>query len=94
MADKKVEEGMHVENPPPGFQLVHIDPQVEKRVVRKLDLNVMPLVVALCKWCSIHKIDCKETLILTYVLRSGIIFGSIQYWKCPNCWYEQSITRK
>ena len=26
----------------------HIDPEVEKRVVRKLDMHVVPLVMALC----------------------------------------------
>jgi hypothetical protein len=36
-------------NPPPGMRHVHIDPVVQKRVVRKLDLNLMPIVVALCK---------------------------------------------
>lgn len=27
-----------------------IDPEVQKRVVRKLDTHVVPLVMALCKW--------------------------------------------
>jgi len=32
-------------------QPLHIDPQLEKRVVRKIDLHIMPLVIALCR-CS------------------------------------------
>jgi hypothetical protein len=33
---------------PIGMQYVHIDPAFQKRVVRKLDLNFMPVVMALC----------------------------------------------
>jgi hypothetical protein len=39
---------------PQSHQFVHIDPAVQKRVVRKLDLNLMPLVMALCELSSIH----------------------------------------
>jgi hypothetical protein len=39
---------------PQGYQFVHIDPALQKRVVRKLDLNLMPLVMALCELSSIH----------------------------------------
>jgi len=35
-----------------GFdQLAQVDPKIERRVVRKIDLNLMPLVMALCKHC-------------------------------------------
>lgn len=34
---------------PQGMRYVHIDESVQKRVKRKLDMNLMPLVVALCK---------------------------------------------
>jgi hypothetical protein len=30
----------------------HVDPEVEKRVVRKLDRNIIPLVMTLCKLSS------------------------------------------
>jgi hypothetical protein len=32
-----------------GHQHHHVDPVIEKRVVRKLDLTVTPLVAGLCK---------------------------------------------
>lgn len=35
---------------PQGYEYYEIDPVVEKRTVRKLDLNVMPLVMALCTY--------------------------------------------
>jgi hypothetical protein len=48
---EKTEELAHVESTaaPQGYQYVHIDLAVQKRVVRKLDWNFMPIVVALCK---------------------------------------------
>lgn len=51
MADvEKKDEPTHVESAPPqGYRYVQVDQAVEKRVVRKLDWNLMPLVVALCK---------------------------------------------
>ena len=33
-----------------GGQNHHVDPVIEKRVIRKLDLTVTPLVAGLCKW--------------------------------------------
>ena len=55
MADpEKVEEVAEVEAPeapkaPQGYQYAHIDPAIQRRVVRKLDWHLMPLVMALCK---------------------------------------------
>lgn len=48
--EKKDEDFTHVESaaPPEGYQYAQIDPVVQKRTVRKLDKNLMPLVVALC----------------------------------------------
>jgi len=36
-------------NAPQGMRYVQIDPSVQRRVVRKLDLNLMPIVMAMCK---------------------------------------------
>lgn len=36
----------------PGMRYVLVEPATEKRVLRKLDLNLMPLVVALCMFHS------------------------------------------
>ena len=49
---EKVEDSVHVEDPAAlqGYQNVQIDPTIEKRVVRKLDRNPMPLVVVLCRF--------------------------------------------
>jgi hypothetical protein len=51
MADvEKTEAISQVEgNAPQGMRYAHIDPVVQKRVVRKLDFNLMPMVMALCK---------------------------------------------
>jgi hypothetical protein len=38
-------------NAPQGMRYIHIDPTLQKRVVRKLDFNLMPMVMALCKSC-------------------------------------------
>lgn len=50
MADiEKSEPVSHLDSKAPqGMQYVNIDPVLQKRVVRKLDLNLMPLVMALC----------------------------------------------
>ena len=50
MADvEKSNPVSHAENnTPQGMRYVHIDPALQKRVVRKLDLNLMPMVMALC----------------------------------------------
>lgn len=52
---EKDEEVAQVEAPeapeaPQGYQYVHIDPAVQRRVVRKLDWHLMPLVMGLCKF--------------------------------------------
>jgi hypothetical protein len=47
----------HVEAPQ-GYQYVHIDPEIERRVVRKLDWNLIPLVMALCKFSSRRTSSC------------------------------------
>ena len=36
------------QQPPQGYRVLEIDPAVQKRVVRKIDLRLMPLVMALC----------------------------------------------
>lgn len=74
MSTEKVEDP-HVENvPAEGF---HVDPVIEKRLVRKLDWNLVPLVVLLCK-CRIlpqaRKADkkCGESLRFQTLFRSWI----------------------
>ena len=48
--EAQVEE-VQVEAPeaPQGYQFVRIDPELQLRVVRKLDWKLMPLVMVLCK---------------------------------------------
>jgi hypothetical protein len=50
MADvEKITDPAQLEKAAPqDMEFVHIEPAVQKRVVRKLDLNLMPLVVSLC----------------------------------------------
>jgi hypothetical protein len=54
-SSEKGEEVAQVEAPeaPQGYQYVNIDPVVQRRVVRKLDWNLIPLVMALCKLHSL-----------------------------------------
>jgi len=47
------EPTLPVEDVPQGYRYVQIDQAVEKRTVRKLDFNIMPLVVAICKFTLI-----------------------------------------
>lgn len=51
MADiEKTEPVSQIEgNAPQGMRYVNIDPIVQRRVVRKLDFNLMPIVMAMCK---------------------------------------------
>lgn len=39
-----VEDGLTEEN-----QIVHLEPAIQKQLVRKIDMNLMPLVLSLCK---------------------------------------------
>lgn len=50
--DGEIEKGKevwHSEDGRTNSLTDHIDPAIEKRVVRKLDRNIVPLVMALCK---------------------------------------------
>lgn len=38
------EDGQAEEN-----QIVHLEPAIQKQLVRKIDMNLMPLVLSLCK---------------------------------------------
>jgi hypothetical protein len=51
MADiEKTDPASQIEgNAPQGMRYAQIDPIVQKRVVRKLDFNLMPIVVTMCK---------------------------------------------
>lgn len=47
--EKKDELSQIESAPPQGMRYVHIDAAIQKRVVRKTDWNLMPLVMALCR---------------------------------------------
>lgn len=49
LAQVEEPKGAEIAEAPQGYQYVHIDPAVQRRVVRKLDWHIMPLVMALCK---------------------------------------------
>jgi hypothetical protein len=54
MSIKEIQD-YHVENAPlDANQDADIEPALEKRVVRKLDWNFVPLVVALCKYSMLR----------------------------------------
>jgi len=40
---------------PQGMRYVHVEPATQKRVLRKLDMNLMPLVIALCMLHSVPR---------------------------------------
>lgn len=40
----RIEDGLAEEN-----QVVHLEPGIQKQLVRKIDMNLMPLVLSLCK---------------------------------------------
>jgi hypothetical protein len=73
--EKKEEQVSHVESAPQGYQFAHIDPDVQKRVVRKMDRNIIPLVVALCRfWAFSHPLLIGiRKVILIVLLRLGIV---------------------
>jgi len=48
-ADPDLENRIHASDSTLPEQRPHVDPALEKRVVRKLDMHLMPLVMALCK---------------------------------------------
>lgn len=51
--EKAYDHDVHIDNASlsaPGVPAYNIDPVVEKRVIRKLDLHVVPLLMTLCKW--------------------------------------------
>ena len=47
---EKIATAIHVEGDAAlhGMRYLHIDVELQKRVVRKLDWNIMPIVIALC----------------------------------------------
>lgn len=88
MADvEKVGEvaGLEDNAAPQGMQVLDIDLAVQKRVVRKMDLNLMPLVLALCK--SFRSLQ----LPLLIVHRSRLLSRPFQHWKCEYCRFKQSF---
>jgi hypothetical protein len=80
--DKVEEDRAETPAPPQGYQYVHIDAAVQKRVVRKLDWNLLPLVVVLCK----------PYLLPSYRLREDLSYASqISY---PSSTAPTSVTRR
>ena len=60
--------------------LQHVDPAVEKNLLRKMDLRVVPLVSGLCKSLLYPHF---QSQVLT-TLRSTVISGSIEYRQCKD----------
>jgi len=55
-------------------QFAEADPELERRVVRKIDLHLVPLVMALCRYCL------RQTWrLLTIGERSVSIFGPFKH---------------
>lgn len=67
------------ESGPKPLLAVPIDPEIEKRVVRKLDLYLTPLLALLCKSTS-------DSLGFSYLTNSSppLFLGPLEYWQCRN----------
>lgn len=48
-ASKKSDAGLMEDGPAEENQTVYFEPEIQRQLVRKIDLNLMPLVVSLCK---------------------------------------------
>lgn len=59
----------------------HVDPVIEKRVIRKLDLTVTPLVAGLCKYPRLVWHD----LVLIMLLSPALVPRSREHWQCEDC---------
>lgn len=46
---KNLEAGRTGDGPVEENEIVHLKPEIQKQLVRKIDLNLMPLVLSLCK---------------------------------------------
>lgn len=88
MSTEKAQDS-HVEDSPPEGTQWHIDPALEKRVVRKLDWNFVPLVVALCK-CSHTERRRGETLTAS---RPGFLPRQVKYRERRGSRHEQGCPR-
>lgn len=94
MSTEKAQE-YHLESAlPEGNRSIHVDPAVEKRVIRKLDWNFVPLVVALCK-CSILPQDMKGRYKKgkAHVARSGLLLRPIKHRERRDSGHEQGSPR-
>jgi hypothetical protein len=68
-----VEQTYHDEqavSAPQGYRVLEVDPAVERTVVRKIDRNLMPLVMALCTWDGTCDFGLSRRLILTSQISS------------------------
>jgi len=94
---EKSDKEVQVENDTIGTRAHNIDPELERRVVRKLDWHVPPLVAFLCEsryHIRVHgakNARFRETLCLTLVYRdrSSLLPRSLQHWQCQNCRYGE-----
>lgn len=89
-----------VREPPSAQNGYHIDPVIEKRLVRKLDKHLVPLVVLLCK---LHLKSLVASLLiytdlLSYLDRSNIGYVSVtdksvkfltSNQQCENCRHDK-----
>jgi hypothetical protein len=46
---KNSDAGLMEDGPAEENQTVYLEPEIQRQLVRKIDLNLMPLVVSLCK---------------------------------------------
>lgn len=61
----------------------HIDPAIEKRVIRKIDRAVIPLVMGLCE-CSMSLRLLPQPLYSPLTIRFGLFPGPFKHWKCRD----------
>lgn len=59
-----------------SHQLAQIDPELERRVVRKIDMHLMPLVMGMCR----HLVQPDSTIANNLGIRLACISGSLKHW--------------
>jgi hypothetical protein len=92
--EKATAEPAQVESSAPteGMRYVFIDKELEKRVVRKLDIHIMSTLMALCNYQQrLNSVVELETKLQS---RSLFHFGLRQYRQCADCGFEQVTEHK
>lgn len=90
---KKLDAESQLDSSTRDDSLLVVDPEMEKRVVRKIDKHLMPLIIGLCTYLPSISWNSRE-FELTSSKRSPGISRSFEYWQCENCWYGRGLASR